>query len=45
MNADRMRLNIDLSGFEIDAADLALIKTMDRGHGVAWASGDPSLAE
>lgn len=45
MNADRMRLNIDLSGFEIDAADLARIKTMDCGHGVAWASGDPSLAE
>ena len=45
MNADRMRLNIDLSGFEIDAADLALIKTMDRSHGDAWASGDPSLAE
>ena len=45
MNADRMRLNIDLSGFEIDAADLALIKTMDLDHGVAWASGDPSLAE
>ena len=45
MNADRMQLNIDLSGFEIDAADLARIKMMDRGHGVAWASGDPSLAE
>jgi len=37
----RMRQNIDLFGFEIDAADMALIDAMDRGDGVAWATGDP----
>lgn len=41
LNPDRIRQNIDLFGFEIDAADMALIATMDRGDGVAWASGDP----
>ena len=42
LNPERMRQNIDLAGFEIDDADLAAIKTMDRGEGVAWATGDPS---
>ena len=37
----RMRQNLDLFGFEIDAPDLALIETLDRGDGVAWATGDP----
>jgi len=41
LNPERMRQNIDLFGFEIDAADMALIETMDRGDGVAWATGDP----
>ncbi|WP_413721095.1 aldo/keto reductase [Silicimonas sp. MF1-12-2] len=41
LNPMRMRQNIDLFGFEIDAADMALIETMDRGDGVAWATGDP----
>jgi 2,5-diketo-D-gluconate reductase A len=41
MNPERMRQNIDLFGFEIDAADMALIDAMDRGDGVAWATGDP----
>ena len=41
LNPMRMRQNIDLFGFEIDAADMALIETMDRGEGVAWATGDP----
>jgi 2,5-diketo-D-gluconate reductase A len=42
LNPDRMRQNIDLSSFAIDDADLAKMATMDRGDGVAWASGDPS---
>jgi 2,5-diketo-D-gluconate reductase A len=41
LNPERMRQNIDLFGFEIDAGDMALIATMDRGDGVAWATGDP----
>lgn len=41
LNSARMRQNIDLFGFEIDAADMALIEGMDRGDGVAWATGDP----
>ncbi|NVK31083.1 MAG: aldo/keto reductase [Gammaproteobacteria bacterium] len=40
-NLERMRQNIDLFGFEIDAEDMALIAQMDRGDGVAWATGDP----
>jgi 2,5-diketo-D-gluconate reductase A len=44
LNLDRMRQNIDLAGFQIDDADIAAIKTMDRGQGVAWATGDPSVA-
>ena len=42
LNAHRMMQNIDLEGFEIDAADMEAIRTMDRGKGVAWATGDPS---
>jgi 2,5-diketo-D-gluconate reductase A len=41
LNPDRMRQNIDLFGFEIDANDMALVEAMDRGDGVAWATGDP----
>lgn len=44
LNPERMRLNIDLDGFEIDEVDMAAIRTMDRGEGVAWATGDPSTA-
>ena len=44
LNPERMRQNIDLGGFEIDDADMATIRTMDRGDGVAWATGDPSTA-
>jgi len=44
LNPERMKQNIDLEGFEIDAADMAAIRTMDRGQGVAWATGDPSTA-
>ena len=42
LNPERMRQNIDLFSFSIDDADMALMATMDRGDGVAWASGDPS---
>lgn len=42
LNPDRMRQNLDLFSFAIDAADMAQMATMDRGDGVAWASGDPS---
>lgn len=42
LNPDRMRQNIDLFSFAIDDADMAHMATMDRGDGVAWATGDPS---
>lgn len=41
---DRIRQNADLFGFEIDDADMAAIEKMDRGDGVAWATGDPTKA-
>ncbi|MCB1451756.1 MAG: aldo/keto reductase [Nitratireductor sp.] len=44
LSRERMKMNIDLDGFEIDDRDMATIRTMDRGNGVAWASGDPSTA-
>lgn len=45
MREERMRQNLDLFSFEIDAEDMAAIRTMDKGAGVAWAAGDPILAE
>jgi len=42
LNPERMRQNIDLFSFAIDNIDMAQMATMDRGDGVAWASGDPS---
>lgn len=41
-NPERIRQNADLFGFVIDAEDMAAIAGMDRGDGVAWASGDPT---
>lgn len=41
LNPARIRQNIDLFSFEIDAADMEVIEGMDRGDGVAWATGDP----
>lgn len=38
----RMQQNLDLFGFEIDAADMELMAAMDKGDGVAWSTGDPS---
>jgi 2,5-diketo-D-gluconate reductase A len=43
-NAERIRQNIDLFGFEIDDEDMAAIAKMDRGEGVAWNTGDPTKA-
>ena len=45
LNPDRMRQNLSLAGFEIDAADMETMRAMDRGKGVAWATGDPSKAD
>jgi len=42
LNPERMRQNLCFAGFEIDAVDMAIMRTMDRGAGVAWATGDPS---
>lgn len=41
---ERVRQNLDLFSFEIDAADMAAMEQMDRGGGVAWAVGDPMSA-
>ncbi|WP_435259355.1 aldo/keto reductase [Thioclava sp. FR2] len=41
-NSDRMRQNLDLFSFTLDDADMACLAIMDRGDGVAWATGDPS---
>ena len=43
-NEERIRLNMDLFSFEIDSGDMSDIEDMDRGGGIAWASGDPLLA-
>lgn len=45
LNPERMRQNIDLDGFTIDDGDMALIRTMDRGRGIAWSMGDPTLVD
>jgi 2,5-diketo-D-gluconate reductase A len=41
-NPDRIRQNADVFSFDIDQQDMAAIAKMDRGDGVAWASGDPT---
>jgi len=43
-NPDRIRKNADIFAFGIDDEDMAAIETMDRGDGVAWATGDPTKA-
>jgi 2,5-diketo-D-gluconate reductase A len=43
-NPDRIRQNADIFGFDIQDEDLATIERMDRGDGIAWASGDPTKA-
>lgn len=42
LNADRMNANIELAGFVIDDADMALLRSLDRGDGLAWATGEPT---
>jgi 2,5-diketo-D-gluconate reductase A len=44
LNPERMEQNLDLFSFSIDAGDIASLSSLDRGSGVAWASGDPTLA-
>ena len=41
-NPDRIQQNIDLFSFELDAGDMELLAGLNRGGGVAWASGDPT---
>ncbi len=41
-NPERIRQNADLFSFQIDEQDMAAIAKMDRGDGVAWATGDPT---
>ena len=41
INEDRIRQNINVFSFEIDNEDMEAIANMDRGAGIAWASGDP----
>jgi 2,5-diketo-D-gluconate reductase A len=38
---DRMKQNLDVFSFAIDASDMTALAEMDRGEGVAWAVGDP----
>ena len=39
----RIRENFDLFSFAIDEQDMSTLHSMDRGPGVAWASGDPTV--
>jgi 2,5-diketo-D-gluconate reductase A len=43
-NPERIRKNADIFSFNIDDRDMAAIEKMDRGDGVAWATGDPTRA-
>jgi 2,5-diketo-D-gluconate reductase A len=43
-NPNRIQKNADIFRFNIDAEDMAAIEKMDRGGGVAWATGDPTKA-
>lgn len=42
LNRERMLKNLDLDGFSIDESDMAEIRSLDRGDGIAWSIGDPS---
>ncbi|WP_405124999.1 aldo/keto reductase family protein [Ralstonia pseudosolanacearum] len=46
LNQKRMIDNLDIFGFSIDEDDISLIRTLDRGDGIAWgATGDPTSVE
>lgn len=45
LNPDRMKQNLALDGFTIDAADMDVLAGLDRGPGLAWSVGDPVTAE
>jgi 2,5-diketo-D-gluconate reductase A len=42
-NDERIRENFDLYSFELNKDDMDAIAGMDRGDGVAWSAGDPTL--
>jgi 2,5-diketo-D-gluconate reductase A len=42
-NEERVQQNMNLFSFEIDHGDMSAIEDMDRGDGIAWASGDPCM--
>lgn len=42
LKLERMIENITLDGFDIDEADLAMMRELDRGDGLAWSVGDPT---
>jgi len=43
-NPERIRKNADIFGLNLDDEDMAAIQRMDRGDGIAWATGDPTKA-
>jgi 2,5-diketo-D-gluconate reductase A len=43
LNQDRMRENLNLFSFSIDEHDMNSLAQMDRGNGLAWSMGDPTL--
>lgn len=42
-NPERMAQNLDLFSFTLSEEEMSEIEAMDRGHGVAWRTGDPML--
>lgn len=45
LNQERMRQNRDIFNFTITPEDMRFIETLDRGNGIAWDMGDPSLID
>ncbi|MEI7256612.1 aldo/keto reductase [Dickeya dadantii] len=45
LNPERMRQNLDVFGFDIAQDDMDAIRLMERGNGIAWDMGDPSLID
>ncbi len=43
LNLERLRENIDLDGFSVSPEHMAHLDNLDRGDGIAWATGDPRL--